>query len=331
LSRFDALVGHRVVVRSTVPGERGPSGGPAFTDVIGRLLDHDGTTLRIQRRDGSEVDVATATVVAAKAVPEGRARVRTRPALDYSPEELAEICTRGWPPRVLEPLGRWTLRAAGGFSGRANSAGVHGDPGTGFEDALARVEDFYVSQSLPPKAQVIDETPWARRFADAGWTGIGGTRDHAVVQVADLATVLSTARVRPSDVAVTLEPTVTADWLAAAERDADAYDPHDVQHVLASPRFVVFASVRGDQGLEAVARMVVTGEWAGLSSVHTSPYARRRGHATRLLEACAEWARDEGADKVYLQTMQHNTAALALYARYGFITHHTYRYVTPAR
>ncbi|QMW67246.1 GNAT family N-acetyltransferase [Mumia sp. ZJ1417] len=329
MSQFDALVGHRVVIRSTVPGERGPSGGPALTDVIGRLLAHDGTRLRIQRRDGSEVEVAVSTVVAAKTVPEGRARARTRPALDYSPEELAEICTRGWPPRVLEKLGAWTLRAAGGFTGRANSAGIHGDPGTDFADAVTRIEEFYAAHGLPPKAQVIDETPWARRFADAGWVGIGGTHDHAVVQVADLATVLSAPLAPPTSAEVTLEPTLSDAWLAAAERDASRYEEHDVRHVLASPPIVRFASVRGDEGLEAVARMVVTGEWAGLSSVHTTPYARRRGHAGRLLEVCAAWARDEGADKVFLQTMRHNAPALALYARYGFVTHHSYRYVTP--
>lgn len=331
MSRFDALVGKRVVVRSTVPGERGPSGGPALTDVIGRLLAHDGTTLRLERRDGSEVEVAVSTVVAAKAVPEGRARVRTRPALDYSPEELARICTRGWPPRTLEMLGEWTLRASGGFTGRANSAGVHGDPVTDFTDALARIEAFYAAQGLPPKAQVLDGTPWAGRFAEAGWHGIGGTHDHAVVQVADLDAVLTAPRAPESPTEVRLAPTLSDAWLAAAERDASRYDADDVRHVLASPRLVVFASVEGDQGIEAVARMVVTGEWAGLSSVHTTPYARRRGHAGRLLEACATWARDEGADKVYLQTMRHNAPALALYARYGFVTHHSYRYLTPSR
>ncbi|WP_370618187.1 GNAT family N-acetyltransferase [Mumia sp. Pv 4-285] len=329
MSRFDTLVGHRVVIRSTVPGERGPSGGPAFTDVVGRLLEHDGVQLRIQRRDGSEVHVAAADVVAAKPVPDGRARVRTRPALDYSPEELARICTRGWPPRFSEPLGEWTLRASGGFTGRANSVAVHGDPGTPLPEALALVQAYYAAHDLPVKAQVIDETVWAARFAAAGWAGISGTRDHAVVQVADVATIESASGASSTGTAtVRVDDALTDAWLAAAERDTRGV-PEDVGYVLASPPVVGFALVEGTDGVEAVARIVVTGEWAGLSSVHTLPHARRRGHAARLLEECTSWAADHGADKVYLQTMRQNTPALTLYGRYGFVTHHSYQYVAP--
>ncbi|KAA1422681.1 GNAT family N-acetyltransferase [Mumia zhuanghuii] len=335
MSRYDALVGQRVVVRSTVPGERGPTGGPAYTDVIGRLLEHDGARLRIQRRDGSEVEVDTAGVVAAKAVPDGRARVRTRPAGDFSPEELARICTRGWPPRFSEPLGEWTLRASGGFTGRANSVAVHGDPGTPLPEALAHVQAYYASHDLPAKAQVIDETVWAARFADAGWVGIGGTHDHAVVQVADVATIEAAPAVTTTDADPARTPQVRIDdaltdaWLEAAERDTTSVTSEDVGFVLASPPVVGFAVVEGAEGVEAVARIVVTGEWAGLSSVHTLPHARRRGHAARLLEESTRWAAERGADKVYLQTMRHNTPALSLYAGYGFVTHHSYRYVTP--
>ena len=37
-------------------------------------------------------------------------------------------CPAGWP--YHEPLGEWTLRAGGGFTGRANSCHAVGDPGT---------------------------------------------------------------------------------------------------------------------------------------------------------------------------------------------------------
>jgi ribosomal protein S18 acetylase RimI-like enzyme len=200
------------------------------------------------------------------------------------------------------------------------------------DEALAAVVAFYRRHGLPPKAQVIDQTSWATRFADAGWTGIGGTHDHAVVQVADAGAVLGPAspRTPPGEVEVRVDETMTEDWLAALERDTSGLPEADVRHVLASPPTVGFAVVHGPQGTEAVARMVVTGEWAGLSSVHTLPHARRRGHAARLLEETTRWAYERGADKVYLQTMRHNAPALALYGRYGFTTHNTYRYLSPA-
>ena len=44
--------GRRMVVRHVVGG-RGPSGGPAMTDVVGRLVELTDDEARIERRDGS--------------------------------------------------------------------------------------------------------------------------------------------------------------------------------------------------------------------------------------------------------------------------------------
>ena len=67
LTRAD--VGRRVVVRRRLPGERGPSGGPALTDVIGVLERYDDDHLLVRRKDDTTVRIAQEHVVAAKTVP----------------------------------------------------------------------------------------------------------------------------------------------------------------------------------------------------------------------------------------------------------------------
>jgi N-acetylglutamate synthase len=62
-------VGSRVVVRRLLPGERGPSGGPAMSDVIGVLEEYDADHLVVRRKDDSTVRIAQDVVVAAKTVP----------------------------------------------------------------------------------------------------------------------------------------------------------------------------------------------------------------------------------------------------------------------
>lgn len=62
-------VGHRVVVRRALRGERGPSGGPAFSDVLGDLEAWEGGFLRVRRRDGGLVAIAAEDVVSAKRIP----------------------------------------------------------------------------------------------------------------------------------------------------------------------------------------------------------------------------------------------------------------------
>jgi hypothetical protein len=71
-------VGRRVVVRRMLRGERGPSGGPAFTDVIGVLEEWDDEHLVVRHRDGDAVRIARADVVAAKTVPPPPPRRRPR-------------------------------------------------------------------------------------------------------------------------------------------------------------------------------------------------------------------------------------------------------------
>lgn len=321
------LVGARMVLRSIVPGQRGPSGGPALTDVVGRMLEHRQGAVTIERRDGSLVEVDLALVVSARRVPDGAARVRTRPAADFTADELSRICTRGWPPTIVEPLGQWQLRAAGGFTGRANSVAVHGDPGLPFEAALGQVRAFYAAHRLPVRAQVVVGSHWEPAFEAAGWVGVGGTHDHAVVQVADLREVRQ--QCGPADSRVGLAADVDDDWLGLLERGT-AFPRTDLLHVLSSPPTVAFARLgRAGGQVEAIARVVVTGEWAGLSCVHTVPGSRRRGRARTVMDASVRWAAERGADKIYLQTMSHNEAALAMYASYGFADHHTYRYLTP--
>ena len=55
-----------------------------------------------------------------------------------------------WQAPETEPLGEWLLRAAGGFTGRANSALPAGDPGLPLAEAVTAVEDWYRRRDLRP-------------------------------------------------------------------------------------------------------------------------------------------------------------------------------------
>ncbi|MBC7594015.1 MAG: GNAT family N-acetyltransferase [Kineosporiaceae bacterium] len=319
-------IGKRMVVRYVVAGF-GPSGGPAMTDVVGRVLALDARHVTVEKRDGSTVDVDLAAVVAAKIVPPSP--VRSRRAQAISAENLTRITSRGWPAAVSEALGEWELRAASGFTGRANSVAVHGDPGMPFAEAIARVVSFYADQQLPPLAQVIVGSAGEKLFRDAGWSPVEGRPGGAIVQVAELA---DSAEIEPGSVGdAVVDVHVTDEWLTRYRRVDE--DPIAARAVLEGPATVGFLSIANPitgSPIVAIGRVVVTGEWAGLSCVEVAPEARRQGLATRIVEASIIWARGNGADKAYLQTMTDNDAAIALYAPYGFRTHHAYLYLTPA-
>ena len=62
-------VGHRVVVRRRLPGRTGPTGGPAYTDVLGILEHCDAVSVRIRRSDDTLVEMPFTDVARAKRVP----------------------------------------------------------------------------------------------------------------------------------------------------------------------------------------------------------------------------------------------------------------------
>src|SRR5471032_3330016 len=130
-------VGARVSVR-----HRRPDG---VADVIGDLESLDGDGLAVRRSDGSVVVVDRASVVAARVV--GPSALSAR--------ELEEVAGRSWPASEAAWLGRWWLRAAGGFTARANSVRPLGDPGRPFDDALAYVVGWYGDLGLPATIRVV--------------------------------------------------------------------------------------------------------------------------------------------------------------------------------
>ncbi len=63
--------------------------------------------------------------------------------------DLERRAALGWRAPEEERLGDWLLRAAGGFTGRANSALAVGDPGQPLDRAAGAVRDWYQARGLP--------------------------------------------------------------------------------------------------------------------------------------------------------------------------------------
>jgi len=292
-----------------------------MTDVLGVLESWSATSLTIRRQDGELVTIERQHIVTGKPVPP-RASTRLR----ISPEELERVCQRGWQAAVEQALGDWTLRAANGFTGRANSVRVGGDPGVPLEEAILEVERFYAAHGLPPLAQVVVGSTGQHHFEERGWQPAQSGADP-IVQVASVAQARRlTAPAHARTVAVTIDDSVGTEWLRLYDRAA-GLDPAVVQQVLQSGDAVAFARI-GDPPI-AIGRGVVTGDWLGLQAVEVAPAHRRQGLATVVVDALLAWGASHGALSAYLQTRPDNVAAVRLYAGFGFTTHHSYRYLGP--
>ena len=132
----------------------------------------------MQTRRGP-VRVSRADVVAVRAIPPPVPRRASWAAV----ARLENVCADAWPARVDRPLGAWRLRAAGGFTGRANAALAVGDPGMPVPAALEAVRAFAAEHGVPPRVHAPVGSPWDRAVARDGWVLDAGHEAGAEVAV----------------------------------------------------------------------------------------------------------------------------------------------------
>ncbi|MEU2761625.1 MULTISPECIES: GNAT family N-acetyltransferase [unclassified Streptomyces] len=316
-----ADVGKRVSVRRRTDGG---GTGVEFTDVVGVLTSWQSGVVSITRKSGESVHIVESSLVAGKVVPAAPAR-RRGPAASF--EELAAVTARAWQPVESEALGDWRLRAAGGFTRRANSVLPLGDPGLPLGEAFGRVRRWYEERDLPAYIQTATGAEGAQEVLCAELERHGWRREvSAEVRIAALAPV-GDREAEVSAVRLSREP--DAAWLARYQRFSTP-GPH-VLRVLGSGPSVWFASVPGSgDAPDAIGRCVVDGRWAGFMAVEVAPAQRRRGLATTVMTALARRALDEGASAAWLQVEEDNEGARALYDGMGFTGHHRYHHYRSA-
>jgi N-acetylglutamate synthase len=238
-------------------------------------------------------------------------------------DELEEAAAEGWRAPVEERMGDWLLRAADGFTGRANSALAVGDPGLGLSEAAEAVRLWYTARGLPPMIAVPfslggpTSHPVDRYLAAEGWTMRRGV---AMVMVASPAAIA--AETGPL---VELAAAPDEDWLALYHYRGSPLPPI-AERLLTSAPWQAFGRVREDGQTIAIGRVAGNAVWAGVTAIETDPAYRRRGLATAITRALATVAADRGVSGLYLQVEEENAAARALYRRLGFTEHHRYHY-----
>jgi ribosomal protein S18 acetylase RimI-like enzyme len=310
-------VGRRVVVRYRLAAS---VDGARATDVLGELLDWSGGRLSVRTKAGAVVDVPEPDVLAAKVVP---ARTVTRRAV----RDLEAAAAEGWRAAETGRVGGWLLRAAGGFTGRANSCLPLADPGMPVDVAIGLVEKWYRARSLVPAFQVPAPlgTTLEAALDQRGWPQ---PNEDVLVLTAELADVAASTRGDLPPVELAPEPDDS--WLAAYHYRGST-PPPNAKSVLVNADVPTFAAVLVDGRSVAIARGAVSDSpegrrWLGITAVEVDPALRRRGLASHVVTALAEWARRHGATDGYLQVSDGNAGAIAMYERLGFTEHHRYHY-----
>ena len=236
--------------------------------------------------------------------------------------QLEELALNALPALESELYDGWVLRAAGGYTGRANSAAPLYPGELETADKIAHTEAWYRSRGLSPMIRLT-----------------------AAAQPADLDLLLEERgySLRDEDVSVRARPLDGKDfateaveisegpmpdrWLAAlASFQTRVERHHEAVRILLSrlPAASAFAMIRREAIPVAIGRAVFENGHVGLFDVFTDPEQRRQGLATDITLALLGWGAGLGATRAYLQMVPDNDAADRLYQRLGF--EEVYRY-----
>jgi ribosomal protein S18 acetylase RimI-like enzyme len=248
-------------------------------------------------------------------------------------DDIERAAALHWQAPDTERLGEWLLRAAAGFTGRANSALPVGDPGRPLPEAVAAVAGWYRRRGMPPMIVVpgvllpgAPPHPVEEYLAERKWVLRPGP---ALVMVADVKEVTDGAPA--TDIDFRLDPEPDAAWLALYRYRGQQLPPM-ARTLLMSAPWQAFGSIHRDGRPVAVGRVSVAAGWAAITAVEVSSSTRRQGLGAAITRALAAVAAEQGVRRILLQVEEDNAPARSLYTRCGFAYSHRYHYrIAPAR
>jgi GNAT superfamily N-acetyltransferase len=297
------VVGQRVVVRHLLDDGRA-------SDVLGTCLSWTDAEMVVDRDPrgddpGEPVRIPVATIVTGKPVPP-RASVRNR----LSPRGVEGHALVLWPDVATVDLGEWQLRAAPAYDGRlrkrATSLLAMGDPGMSVDEATGHAVAFFAERDLPPLAQTVLDSEEEAALLAAGWRHLGSGDAHC--QLASVARAVRSCN--------TLSSALPRRWNGVEVHQTACY-------MAEGPRVEVTLADGAARG-----RAAVDGDWLGIHDLHVDEQHRRSGLGTAVVAELLDWGASQGAMTAFVHVETDDTASLSLHERLGFVTHHTYGYLT---
>lgn len=208
------------------------------------------------------------------------------------PERAQRHAFALFPDLVTSPVGTWVLRdSPTATARRAHSVLAFGP--SGVDDDVEQVLAHYDR----PVAAVLSGSAEHELLTARGWMP-ESTEGDTLFQVAGVAQVARALRGHASREAALVDE-LPGRWVRARI--------HDV-----ASGYAGYAD-----------------DWVGFAGIVVEPAARRQGLGLAVMASLVEWGAEHGASTAYLQVQEGNKAALALYARLGFRTHHRYCYLAP--
>ena len=234
-----------------------------------------------------------------------------------------QLAHRTWPCRDEETCGAWILRAADGYSRRANSALAIGEPPEGIPAALDHVNAWFRAREVEPCVKITPLAPPSldEALESSGWTM---ATPSLVLRLAELPATPE----GEGDPEMVWTNGVEDTWferLSTWDEESPATAEHH-RALLGRMADARFVAMRLGGRISAVAVASLDGDHAHLYDVVVDPDQRGRGLGASFLRQILSGLRRDGVRDVTLQVLESNEVARSLYRKFGFVEVHRYHY-----
>jgi GNAT superfamily N-acetyltransferase len=238
---------------------------------------------------------------------------------------INHLMNQGWPAAHSAELDGWLVRRNAGVTLRANSVLPASAP-FDLAKALDYVESLYQAHGITPCFQI---SPAAQPTdLDAHLEARGyQVRTPTLVQAAEISQVL--AKLPAPEVGVNISSAPSDAWMdcwwGIDGRGGGSTQQAAARQILEGGR-ALYAVVPDGQQVQAIGRLALVDDTAGLYCLTVDERFRRQGLARAVIRALLQEATTSGLRWVWLSVVADNEPARALYDRLGFRTVSQYHY-----
>jgi GNAT superfamily N-acetyltransferase len=238
--------------------------------------------------------------------------------------ELERSSTLAWPCLDQAFVGQWELRAAHGFTGRANTVMTAGNVGMPTELAIEACEIWYRQRSLPTGFKLSPATEPRNLVETLDERGYQNSRKGAQVMIGPVVT----DSINSSGTREEFSPGWMEAYVAGSMM-SDAQVPI-LKRLLGRIELPhTFGSFLADGIVASCGLGILESQTLWLFDIATRPVYRRQGFARDVLSRLLNWGAANGAWRAALQVQTDNSTAQALYRSIGFepVYEYEYRYL----
>lgn len=242
--------------------------------------------------------------------------------MEQNIKKIEDMSLNAWPSHKMELYDGWILRFSYFYTHRTNSVEQFGTSTLPWCEKIPYCEKVYKRLGTPA---IFKISP----LVSPDFDYVLENRGYEIQHTTDVMTVnLQTAVLSADYSKVDYTDTIPAEWIWSLFELKGTTDP---MHRLivpsmyqAIPKEVICASIRQGGKIAATGLGILDRDYIGIYAIHVRDDLRRSGYARQICTCLLNEGKKRGAKHAYLQVVEGNTAAHALYESLGFC--HFYKY-----